>query len=179
MLANLSAEDVQKLIYTTSTGMTEEAFEAEAKAFLDTAKHPRFDVLYTQTVYQPMLELVAFLRANNFKTFVVSGGGADFMRVYSEEVLETPRDDIVGSSPGYKFQQTPDGFVLIRQPEMEPVNVNEMKPINIQRHIGRRPILAGGNSDGDLEMFQYTGGGGGPYLNLVIVHDDAEREYDY
>ena len=170
---------MQKLIYATSAGMTEEAFEAEAKAFLDTAKHPRFDVLYTQTVYQPMLELLAFLRANGFKTFVVSGGGADFMRVYSEEILDTPRDDIVGSSPGYKFQQTPDGFVLIRQPEMEPVNVNEMKPINIQRHIGRRPILAGGNSDGDLEMFQYTGGGGGPYLNLVIVHDDAEREYEY
>ena len=83
------------------------------------------------------------------------------------------------ADPGYKFQQTPDGFVLIRQPEMEPVNVNEMKPINIQRYIGRRPLLAGGNSDGDLEMFQYTGGGGGPYLNLVIVHDDAEREYDY
>jgi putative hemolysin/phosphoglycolate phosphatase-like HAD superfamily hydrolase len=178
-LANLSAQDVQALIYATSAGMTEEEFEAAAKAFLDTAKHPRFQVPYTQAVYQPMLELLAFLRANGFKSFIVSGGGADFMRVYSEEILDTPRDDVVGSSPEYKFEPSGASYVLLREPGMEPMNLNEMKPINIQRHIGRRPILAGGNSDGDLEMFQYTGGGGGPYLNLVIVHDDAEREYDY
>jgi putative hemolysin len=178
-LQSLSEQQVEELIFATHAGMSAEAFAAEAKAFLDTARHPRFGVLYTETVYQPMLELLAFLRAHDFKTFVVSGGGIEFIRVYSEEVYAIPRDDIVGSSLQYEFQLTADGSALIRQPEMDSVNVNEMKPINIQRHIGRRPILAAGNGDVDLEMLQYTGGDEGPYLNLVIVHDDAKREYDY
>ena len=178
-LQSLSAEDVEKLIFATHAGMTEEEFEATAKAFLDTAKHPRFGVLYTETVYQPMLELLAFLRANGFKTFIVSGGGVEFMRAFSEEVYGIPRENVVGSSLQYEFQQTPDGSVLVRQPEMVSFDDRAMKPVNIQLHIGRRPILAGGNSDGDLAMFQYTGGGEGPFLNLLLVHDDAEREYDY
>ena len=157
-LQSLSAEDVEKLIFTTHAGMTEEEFEAEAKAFLDTAKHPRFGVPYTETVYQPMLELLAFLRANGFKTFIVSGGGVEFMRTFSEEVYGIPRENVIGSSLQYEFQQTSDGSVLVRQPELVSFDDREMKPVNIQLHIGRRPILAVGNSDGDLAMFQYTGG---------------------
>ena len=157
-LQSLGAEDIEKLVFTTHAGMTEEEFEATAKAFLDTAKHPRFGVPYTQTVYQPMLELLAFLRANDFKTFIVSGGGVEFMRVFSEEVYGIPRENVIGSSLQYEFQQTPDGSVLVRQPELVSFDDREMKPVNIQRHIGRRPIMAVGNSDGDLEMFQYAGG---------------------
>ena len=185
-LQSLSAEDVEKLIFTTHAGMTEEEFEAEAKAFLDTAKHPRFGVPYTETVYQPMLELLAFLRANDFKTFIVSGGGVEFMRAFSEEVYGISRENVIGSSLQYEFQQTSDGSVLVRQPELVSFDDREMKPVNIQLHIGRRPILAVGNSDGDLAMFQYTGGrsssseaGKVPFLNLLVVHDDAEREYAY
>ena len=115
---SLSAEDVEKLIFTTHAGMTEEEFEAEAKAFLDTAKHPRFGVPYTETVYQPMLELLAFLRANDFKTHIVSGGGVEFMRTFSEEVYGISRENVIGSSLQYEFQQTSDGSVLVRQPEL-------------------------------------------------------------
>ncbi len=185
-LQNLSPEDVEKLLFTTHAGMTEEEFEAAATEFLATATHPRFGVPYTETVYQPMLELLAFLQANGFKTFIVSGGGVEFMRVFSEEVYGIPRENVVGSSLQYAFQQTPDASVLVRQPELVSFDDRAMKPANIQLEIGRRPIMAVGNSNGDLEMLQYTGGrsasaegGQLPYLNLLVVHDDAEREYDY
>jgi len=178
-LQSLSAEEVEELVFATHAGMTEEEFDATVKAFLATAKHPRFGVPYTETVYQPMLELLAFLQANGFKTFIVSGGGVEFMRAFSEEVYGIPREKVIGSSLQYEFQQTSDGSVLIRQPEMVSFDDRAMKPANIQLDIGRRPILAGGNSNGDLEMFQYTGGDEGPFLDLAIVHDDAEREYDY
>ncbi len=177
-LAGLGMEDVEKLLLATHAGMTEEEFEATAKAFLDTARHPRFGVPYTETVYQPMLELLALLRANDFKTFIVSGGGVEFMRVFSEEVYGIPRENVIGSSLQYKFQLTPEGSVLVRQPELVSLDDRQMKPVNIQLHIGRRPIMAIGNSDGDLAMFQYTASRKGPYLNLLVVHDDAEREYE-
>ena len=178
-LQALSTEDVEKLLMATHAGMTEAEFEAAAQAFLATATHPRFDVPYTATVYQPMLELLTFLRAHDFKTFVVSGGGAEFMRAYAEDVYDIPRDDVIGSSIEYEFQATADGYVLVRLPEVADIDLNAQKPVNIQRHIGRRPILAAGNSDGDIAMLQYTGGDDGPFLNLVIVHDDAAREYAY
>ena len=185
-LQNLGAEEVEQLLFTTHAGMTEEEFEATAAEFLATARHPRFGVPYTKTVYQPMLELLAFLQANGFKAFIVSGGGVEFMRVFSEEVYGIPRENVIGSSLQYAFQQTPDGSVLIRQPELVSIDDRAMKPANIQLEIGRRPIMAVGNSNGDLEMLQYAGGrsasaegGQVPYLNLLVVHDDAEREYDY
>jgi len=177
-LASLEMEDIEKLLFATHAGMTEEEFEATTKAFLDTAKHPRFGVPYTATVYQPMLELLALLQSNDFKTFIVSGGGVEFMRVFSEEVYGIPRENVIGSSLQYKFQQTPEGVVLVRQPELVSLDDREMKPVNIQLHIGRRPIMAIGNSDGDLAMFQYTASRKGPYLNLLVVHDDPEREYE-
>lgn len=179
MLRSLGVEGVEELILGTHAGMTEEEFESMAGSFLATAKHPRFDVLYTETVYQPMLELLAFLRANGFKTFIVSGGGVEFMRVFSEEVYGIPREYVVGSSLQYEFQTTPDGSVLIRQPELVSFDNEAMKPASIQLHIGRRPIVAVGNSDGDLEMLQYARTGQRPFLALLLHHDDAEREYDY
>ena len=178
-LQQLSTQDVETLLMATHAGMTEAEFEAAAKTFLDTATHPRFAVPYTATVYQPMLELLTFLRANGFKTFVVSGGGMEFMRAYAEDVYGIARDDVIGSSVEYEFQATDDGYALVRLPEIADIDLNAQKPVNIQRHIGRRPILAAGNSDGDIEMLQYTGGSDTPFLNLVIVHDDAEREYAY
>lgn len=185
-LQNMSPEDVEKLLFTTHAGMTEEEFEATVREFLATARHPRFGVPYTKTVYQPMLELLAFLQSNGFKTFIVSGGGVEFMRVFSEEVYGIPRENVIGSSLQYEFQQTPNGCVLVRRPELTSFDDRAMKPANIQLAIGRRPIMAVGNSDGDLEMLQYTGGrsapatgGQVPYLNLLVVHDDADREYDY
>ncbi|MBI5839201.1 MAG: haloacid dehalogenase-like hydrolase [Chloroflexi bacterium] len=178
-LAALSEEDVAELLAVTHSGMTEEEFTAIATTFLETARHPRFNVRYTETVYQPMLELLALLRANGFKTFIVSGGGAQFMRAFSEPVYGIPLQNVIGSSLQYEFRQTPDGPVLVRLPELATFNNAEMKPINIQRVIGRRPILAAGNSDGDLAMFQYTGASKGPFLVLLLVHDDAEREYEY
>jgi hypothetical protein len=131
------------------------------------------------------VELLAYLRANGFKTFSVSGGGVEFMRAFSEEVYGVARENVIGSNLSYQFQQTPEGNVLVRQPELATFNNEEMKPASIQLEIGRRPIIAIGNSDGDLAMFQYTGGRGapspdgqGPYLNLLVVHDDPEREYE-
>lgn len=179
-IAQLTPEQVEELLYTTHAGMTTDEFNAIAKRFLDTALHPRFNVLYTQTVYQPMLELLVLLRANGFQPFIVSGGGADLMRVFAPDVYGIPTDDVVGSSLQYKFEQTSAiTGELVREPEIVTFDNDVMKPVNIQRHIGKRPIMAIGNSDGDLQMFQYTAGGDKPYLNLLIVHDDAEREYDY
>ena len=185
-LANLTPAEVEQLIFTTHAGMTAEEFEAAVQEFLAAARHGRFDRPYTATVYQPMLELLAFLQANGFQTFIVSGGGVEFMRAFSEEVYGIARQNVVGSSLQYEFQQTPAGNALLRLPQLATFDDKGMKPVNIQQHIGRRPIMAVGNSDGDLAMFQYTAGRSAPdgtapvpYLNLLVVHDDAEREYDY
>ncbi len=178
-LQTLSAAQIEELLFATHAGMTVEEFNAQVQAFLAAATHPRFGVPYTQTVYQPMLELLAYLRAHGFKTFIVSGGGVDFMRAFAEDVYGIPPEQVIGSSLQYQFQQTPAGSALVRQPELVTFDDKAQKPVNIQRAIGRRPILAAGNSDGDLQMLQYTASGGGPFLNLLVVHDDAEREYAY
>ena len=178
-LHNMSIEEVEGLILTTHAGMTEEEFETIARDFLATARHPRFDVLYTEIVYQPMLELLAFLRANDFKTFIVSGGGVEFMRVFSEDIYGIPRENVVGSSLQYEFHYTPEGSFLVRLPELVSFTNEATKPVKIQLHIGRRPIIAVGNSDGDLEMLQYVWDGQRPFLSILLHHDDAIREYDY
>jgi phosphoglycolate phosphatase-like HAD superfamily hydrolase len=178
-LASLSEGDVAKLIGVTHTGMSADEFMKQARAFLSTAKHPRFNLLYPETVYQPMLELLALLRANDFKIFIVSGGGVEFMRAFAEPAYRIPPENVIGSSLKYEFRLTEAGPVIMRLAEIVTFNNGAEKPVNIQRVIGRRPILAIGNSDGDLAMFQYTGAGKGPSLILLLVHDDADREYEY
>ena len=159
--------------------MTPEAFEDIAKTWLATAEHPRFQRLYKECVYQPQLELLAYLRANGFKLFIVTGGGIDFVRAFSEEAYDIPRERVIGSSTKTRFEIRDGKAELIKLPEIGSIDDGEGKPININLHIGRRPILAFGNSDGDLQMLEYTAAGKGARLSLLVHHDDATREYAY
>jgi hypothetical protein len=148
--------------------------------WLKTARHPRFDRPYTELVYQPMLEVLSYLRGHGFKTFIVSGGGIEFMRPWSERVYGVPPEQIVGSSIKTRFQITDGHPLLLRLPEMNFVDDKSGKPVGINEHIGRRPIAAFGNSDGDLEMLQWTTlAGDQRRLGLIVHHTDAEREYAY
>ena len=163
----------------THSGMTPEAFEQIVKDWLKTARHPRFDRPYTQCVYQPMLELLAYLRANGFKTFIVSGGGVDFMRAFTEQTYGIPPEQVVGSSGVVKFEMRDGKPVLMKEPKVEFIDDGPGKPIGINRFIGRRPVMAFGNSDGDLQMLQWTAAGEGARFCLYVHHTDAEREYAY
>ena len=168
-----------EVIMATHAGNTTVEFEQIVKDWIATAKHPKTGKLYTEMVYQPMLEVLAYLRANGFKTFIVSGGGIEFMRPWAEKTYGIPPEQVVGSSVKTKFELRDGTPVLVRLPE---VNFNDDKggkPVGINQHIGRRPIAAFGNSDGDLQMLQYTGAGSGTRLCLYVRHDDAEREYVY
>ncbi|MEN8799305.1 MAG: HAD family hydrolase [Flavobacteriaceae bacterium] len=168
-----------QLVMASHTGMTTEEFNATSAAWLETSKHPRFNEPYHHMVYQPMLELLAYLRANDFKTFIVSGGGIDFLRVWAPEAYGIPTDQIVGSSVKATFEYK-DGDAVIRKiPEINFVDDHEGKPIGIHQHIGKRPIFASGNSDGDLEMLQYTDSNELPSFMLYLHHTDAEREWAY
>jgi phosphoglycolate phosphatase-like HAD superfamily hydrolase len=178
-LATMSKEQIMQLIAVTHAGMTVEEFDKLVKDWLETARHPRFNVPYTETVYQPMLELLDYLRANAFNIYIVSGGGVEFMRAFADPVYGIPPEKIIGSSLKYEFRMTENGPEIVRLAELASFNNEAEKPVNIQRVIGRRPILAVGNSDGDLAMFQYTSPSDGPSLALLVVHDDAEREYEY
>jgi len=169
-----------ELIAATHAGMTTDEFTALATKWLAEARHPRFKRPYTELVYQPMLELLAYLRANDFKTFIVSGGGIEFMRPWTEKVYGVPPEQVVGSSIKTRFEMKDGRPTLFRLAEMNFVDDKTGKPIGINEHIGRRPIAAFGNSDGDLEMLQWTTmGGPGPRLGLIVHHTDAEREYAY
>jgi phosphoglycolate phosphatase-like HAD superfamily hydrolase len=163
----------------THGGMTTVEFEAIVRNWLATAKHPTTDRPYTEMVYQPMLELLDYLRANGFKTFIVSGGGIEFMRPWVEEVYGIPPEQVVGSSIKTKFEMRDEAPVLVRLPELDFIDDKEGKPVGIHSHIGRRPIAAFGNSDGDLQMLQWTAAGDGPSLCLYVHHTDAEREWAY
>lgn len=168
-----------ELLMATHAGMTSEEFEETVREWLATAKHPKTGRLYTEMVYQPMIELLAYLRANAFKTFIVSGGGIEFVRPWSERVYGVPPEQVIGSSIKTKFELCNGEPVLVRLPEVNFVDDGPGKPIGIQMHIGRRPIAAFGNSDGDLQMLQWTAAGSGPYLCLYVHHTDAEREWAY
>ena len=168
-----------KIVMATHAGMTTREFESIVKDWIATARHPQTKRLYTDMVYQPMLELLAFLRANGFKTYIVSGGGIEFMRPWAESVYGIPPEQIVGSSIKTKYEMRGDGPVLIRLPEMNFIDDKEGKPVGINSHIGRRPIAAFGNSDGDLQMLQWADAGEGPRLALLVHHTDAEREWAY
>ena len=167
------------LMAATHSGMTTEEFETLVKDWLPTAKHPRTKRPYTDMVYQPMLELLAYLRANGFKTYIVSGGGIEFLRAFSEKVYGVPPEQIIGSSGKQKFELRSGKPVLVKRPELDFFNDKEGKPVAIQQYFGRRPIAAFGNSDGDFEMLEWTTSGAGPRFGLYIHHDDAEREWAY
>jgi len=163
----------------THTGMTMAEFETAVRDWITTARHPRTGRLYTEMVYQPMLELLDYLRANGFKTFIVSGGGIEFMRVFSERVYGIPPEQVIGSSIATEFAQTEQGPVIRRLAELNFVDDGPGKPVGINRYIGRRPLAAFGNSDGDLEMLQWTAAGEGARFCLLVHHTDAEREWAY
>ena len=168
-----------EIVMATHAGMTTEEFEQTVKDWLVTARHPKFKRPYTECVYQPMLELLAYLRANGFKTFIVSGGGIEFMRPWTEKVYGIPPEQVVGSSIKTKFELRDGKPVLVRLPEINFIDDKDGKPVGIDEHIGRRPIAAFGNSDGDREMLEYTQGGGGARLMMLVHHDDATREFAY
>jgi hypothetical protein len=167
------------LLMATHPGMTAIEFRDIVVDWITTARDPRFKRPYTELAYQPMIELLAFLRANGFKTFIISGGGIEFMRPWAEMVYGVPPEQVVGSSIKTKFQMRDGRPELFRLPEMHFVDDNAGKPVGINHHIGRRPIAAFGNSDGDLEMLQWTTLADGRRLGLIVHHTDAEREYAY
>ena len=167
------------IVMATHAGMTTEEFEKIVKEWIATAKHPKTGKLYTEMVYQPMLELLAYLRANGFKTFIVSGGGVEFMRPWTEKVYGIPPEQVIGSSIKTQFQLRNGKPVLVRLPEMNFIDDKDGKPVGIQMNIGRRPIAAFGNSDGDLQMFQWTTAGNGARFALIVRHTDVEREWAY
>ncbi len=170
---------ILEMAMATHTGMTAEQFTDRVTQWIGTAKHPRFKRLYTELVYQPQLELMAYLRNNGFKTFIVSGGGIAFMRPWTERVYGIPPEQVVGSSVKTEFQMKDGKPTLVRIPELNFISDKAGKPVGIYEHIGRRPILAFGNSDSDMQMIQYTLAGEGRRLGLFVHHTDAEREYAY
>jgi phosphoglycolate phosphatase-like HAD superfamily hydrolase len=170
---------LMEIILATHTGMTASEFETAVASWLATHKHPKFNRLYTELVYQPQLELLAYLRANGFKTFIVSGGGIAFMRPISEKIYGIPPEQVVGSSVVAEFQVQDGKPTLVRMPKIDFINDKAGKPVGIYQHIGRRPILAFGNSDSDMQMIEYTMAGEGRRLGLFVHHTDADREYAY
>ena len=168
-----------QIVMATHAGMTTEEFEKTVTDWIATAKHPKTKRPYTEMVYQPMLELLAYLRANGFKTFIVSGGGIEFMRPWTEKVYGIPPEQVIGSSGKLTFELRDGKPVLVKLPEINFIDDKAGKPVGIQQHIGRRPILAFGNSDGDLQMLQWTVAGSGARFALIVHHTDAEREWAY
>ena len=170
---------IAEIVMVTHAGMSTAEFEQIVKDWVGTAKHPRFKRPYTECVYQPMLELLAYLRANGFKTFIVSGGGIEFMRPWTESVYGIPPEQVVGSSIKTKYELRDGKPALIRLPEIDFIDDKGGKPVGINSHIGRRPIAAFGNSDGDRQMLEWTQVGGGARLMMLVHHDDAQREFAY
>jgi hypothetical protein len=178
-LGDAGMEGLMQLLMATHAGMSSDAFAAIAADWIATARHPRFERPYTELVYQPMLELLDYLRANGFKTFIVSGGGVDFMRPWTERIYGIPPEQVVGSQIALEYAVHDGVPTLVRKPEIAFIDDKAGKPVGIWRHIGRRPILAAGNSDGDYQMLEWTTAGDGRRLGVLLHHDDAEREYAY
>ena len=170
---------IVQIVMATHAGMTTEQFETIVSDWTATAKHPKSGRLYTEMVYQPMLEVLTYLRANGFKTFIVSGAGVEFMRPWGEKIYGIPPEQVIGSSIKTKFELRDGKPVLARLPEVNFIDDKAGKPVGIQMHIGRRPLMAFGNSDGDLQMLQWTTAGAGPRFALLVHHTDAEREWAY
>jgi phosphoglycolate phosphatase-like HAD superfamily hydrolase len=178
-VASSGEKGIMEMMAATHSGMTTEEFERTVTDWIATAKHPKTGKPLTAMVYQPMLELLAYLRANGFKTYIVSGGGIDFMRPWTERTYGIPPEQVVGSSGGMKFELRDGKPVIVKTPELFFLDDKEGKPIAIQRSIGRRPIAAFGNSDGDLQMLQWTAAGSGPRFCLYVHHTDSVREWAY
>ena len=170
---------LMSVLAVAHSGMTTQEFEQTAKDWLGTARHPKTGKLYRQMVYQPMLELLSYLRANEFRTYIVSGGGVEFLRAFAEEVYGIPPEQVIGTRGKLKFETRDGQPVLVKLPEVEFVDDKEGKPAAIQAIIGRRPIAAFGNSDGDLQMLQWTTTGPGARFGLIVRHTDATREWAY
>ena len=179
-MAKRSVRDLEKILAATLTGMTVEEFNAEARKWLETAKHPRWNRPYTELVYQPMLEVLRYLRDNAYKTYIVTGGGQDFVRVYAQKVYGIPPEQVVGTAGGTKYGYAKDGKpFLTKEPKLILNDNNAGKPEGIHLMIGRRPYAAFGNSTGDQQMLEWTGAGAGVRLKMLVLHDDAAREYAY
>jgi phosphoserine phosphatase len=171
---------LMQAVFDSHAGMSQREFERLANDFLSNARHPRFGVPYKRCLYQPMLELMAYLQANRFKVFIASAGGMSFMRTVSEEVYRVPRENVIGSNITFEVGREDGKLILLRKPGLvDPPDDGPGKPVNIELHIGRPPILTGGNSNGDIEMLEFAEASGKPFLNLLLHHDDAEREYAY
>jgi phosphoglycolate phosphatase-like HAD superfamily hydrolase len=179
-IAKLTMPDLEKLVAATSTGMSVETFATEAKKWLAEAKDPRWKKPYTELTYLPMQEVLKYLRANGYKTYIVTGGGQDFVRVYSEATYGIPPEQVVGSAGGTKYGYGKDGKpFLTKEPKLLLNDNNAGKPEGIHLEIGRRPYAAFGNSTGDRQMLEYTKAGDGARLSMLVLHDDAKREYAY
>lgn len=168
-----------KMALATHDGLAADEYAEKVTDWINTARHPTTGKLYTEMVYQPMLELLAFLRANGYKTFIVSGGGIDFMRPWAERVYGIPPEQVIGSSVKAKYEVIDGVPTVVKLAEMNFVDDKEGKPVAIHQHIGRRPTIAFGNSDGDFQMLEWTTAGSGPRLGVYIHHTDAEREWAY
>jgi len=179
-MAKLSMKDLEKILAATLTGMTVEDFNAEAMKWLETARHPRWQRPYTDLTYQPMREVLDFLRANGYRTYIVTGGGQDFVRIYSQRIYGIPPEQVVGSAGATKFGYGKDGKPLLtKEPRLLLNDNNAGKPEGIHLMIGSRPNAAFGNSTGDREMLEWTDAGAGTRLSMLVLHDDAAREYAY
>jgi phosphoglycolate phosphatase-like HAD superfamily hydrolase len=178
-LAKLGQKPILLMLAAANSGMTVETYDKTIRKWLETARHPKFKRPYTDLVYQPMQELLAYLRANAFKTYIVSGGSIEFMRPWAEKAYGIPPDQVIGTISDVKFQMKDGAPVLMREARIAFNDDGPGKPVGIYRVIGRRPIAAFGNSDGDLQMLQFTAAGAGKRLMLIVHHDDAAREYAY
>ena len=179
-IARLPMEDLEKILAATLTGMTVDEFKLEVAKWLDTARDPRWKRPYTDLTYKPMQEVLQYLRANSFKTYIVTGGGQDFVRVYAEKTYGIPPEQVVGTAGGTRYDYGKDGKpVLVKEPKLLLNDNYAGKPEGIHLMIGRRPIAAFGNSTGDREMLEYTKAGAGARLGMLVLHDDAAREYAY
>jgi phosphoserine phosphatase len=170
---------IVEIVMATHAGSTPGEFAEQVRAWLAKARHPRFQRPYTEVVYQPMLELLAHLRANGFKTYIVSGGGVEFMRAWTDTVYGIPPEQVVGSSIVTRFEMRGDRPVLVREPKVDFIDDKEGKPVGIQKFIGRRPVFAFGNSDGDRQMLEWTAAGEGSRFVALVHHTDGEREWAY
>jgi len=178
-LNNERLPELVGMLLQAAAGESQSEFESRISAWLETARHPRYKKPYKKMAFVPMVELLDHLRANDFRVFIVSGGGMDFVRLFSEEIYGVPRENVVGSNLKLEWEYRDGVPELVRQAGLvEPYCDGPGKPINIQLHVGRPPILAGGNTDGDVAMLEFAAASGKPYLNLLIKHDDDEREYD-